>query len=153
MKASIAFIFFMLFLAGIAFVNLRGMQEQAGSVGVSTDALTASTWRPERLREMRLPQDTEMRIHFAADGNLSGNGGCNRFFGSYALTGEGLAIGELGATRMACPEPAASFEISFMDALQSASKATIAENRLVLKNSAGDTVVRLIAIANDTDKE
>ena len=33
-----------------------------------------------------------------------GFGGCNRFFGSYETSGHSLALGAIGATRMACPE-------------------------------------------------
>ena len=33
-----------------------------------------------------------------------GFGGCNRFFGSYQLSGKSLKFGAMGATRMACPE-------------------------------------------------
>ena len=38
-------------------------------------------------------------------GQVSGNGGCNQFFGPIRITGTTLAIGPLGATLMGCPEP------------------------------------------------
>jgi len=66
---------------------------------------------------MRLPEGNDLHLQFTADGKLSGNAGCNRFFGEYQLDGNGLAIGQLGVTEMACPEPAMSLEISFMEAL------------------------------------
>lgn len=146
MKAAFAFIFFMLFLAGIAFVNLRGMQEQSETAVTSKLDLVFSAWRPVRLGEMRLPDDTEMYLQFGADGKITGHGGCNRFFGDYDLTGEELKIGPLGATRMACPEPAMSFEISFLEAIQAAVAAAATADRLALKNDKGDTVVRLAGI-------
>jgi len=146
MKASVAFIFFMLFLAGLAFVNLRGMQDQADSVVTSELELISSAWRPARLGEMRLTDDTEMYLQFGADGKVTGHGGCNRFFGDYELTGEALKIGPLGATRMACPEPAMSFEISFLEAIQTAVAAASTADHLALKNDKGDIVVRLVGI-------
>ncbi len=35
---------------------------------------------------------------------LAGRTNCNRFFGSYELDGEKLTLGEMGMTRMACPD-------------------------------------------------
>lgn len=146
MKATVAFIFFMLFLAGIAFVNLRGMQETRVEKPATRIDLLASAWRPVRLGEMKLPDDTEMYLQLDSDGNVSGHGGCNRFTGNYEESAGRLQIGPLAATRMACPEPAASFEISFIDAMHTATNAAIAGNSLVLRNDLADVVVRLIAI-------
>jgi heat shock protein HslJ len=55
-------------------------------------------------------------IAFAPDGRVSGQAGCNRYFGSYALEG-GLTLSPLGATRMACPEPIMAEENAFLDAI------------------------------------
>jgi len=145
MKASVAFIFFMLFLAGVAFVNLRGMQDQSTSEVVTAETLSASAWLPERLGEMTLAEGTGMWIRFGTDGNISGHGGCNGFFGSYELTVEGLKIGPLGATRRACPEPAMSFEMSYLEALQSVASAAASGSRLTLRNAQGDTLIRFVA--------
>lgn len=35
---------------------------------------------------------------------LAGNGGCNTFFGNYALNGDKLGFSAMGSTMMACPE-------------------------------------------------
>ena len=40
----------------------------------------------------------------AADTLVSGRTNCNRFFGKYELKGQKLEFGNLGMTRMACPE-------------------------------------------------
>lgn len=45
-------------------------------------------------------------IEFMADGRVAGHAGCNRFFGQYAVSGEGLALSGLGSTRMACSDAA-----------------------------------------------
>ena len=41
---------------------------------------------------------------------------CNRYFGSYALSGEGLRLSPLGATKMACDPGAMDEERRFMEA-------------------------------------
>jgi heat shock protein HslJ len=43
-------------------------------------------------------------LSFDANGGLAGGGFCNRFFGSYELSGERLTIGGMGSTQMACEE-------------------------------------------------
>ncbi|MDQ8755026.1 META domain-containing protein [Sphingosinicella sp. LHD-64] len=48
-------------------------------------------------------------MQFTAD-RVSGQAGCNRFGGSYALAGETLTPGPIMSTRMACPEPAMTHE-------------------------------------------
>jgi len=139
--------FFMLFLAGLAFVNLRGMQDQSTNTVLSPEILTSSAWRPARLAEMKLDEDTQMYVQFDSDGQVSGHAGCNRFFGSYDLNDEKMEIGPLGATRMACPEPAMSFELSFLEALQSTATAALANGRLALKNDRGDTIVLMVSVS------
>jgi heat shock protein HslJ len=142
--------FFMLFLAGIAFVNLRGLQGDPGNAPLSVDWLSSAAWRPERLAEMPLDEETEMRIHFHSDGTLSGYGGCNRITGSYQVADDRLEIGPLGATRMACAEPVMSFEIAFLEALESASLVEVRDGRITLKNDNGDMLVRMVAMVGDS---
>jgi heat shock protein HslJ len=51
---------------------------------------------------------TAITLAFGSDVNVSGNGGCNNYFGPYALTGvtttkgNGVTIGPLGSTKMYC---------------------------------------------------
>jgi len=59
---------------------------------------------------------TELTATFGADGIVSGSSGCNTYNGSYTLTGETLAIGPLGTTRMACPEPIMTQETQYLAA-------------------------------------
>ena len=145
MKASVAFIFFMLFLAGIAFVNLRGMQEQSMAHDVTDARLVESPWRPVKLNGMPVSVEATMTAQFADDKQVTGTGGCNRYFGNYELAGKSLKIGPLGATRMACPEPAASLEIAFLEALQSVVTVEVKNELLILRDNAGNAVLQMQA--------
>jgi heat shock protein HslJ len=147
MKAAFGFIFFMLFLAGIAFVNLKGVQEQSEIRESSPTEISASAWRPTHLGEMKLEEAGEMFVQFEINGQVRGHGGCNRFFGSYELEDGSVQIGALGSTRMACPEPAMSFEISFMEALQTSATASLVGNKLVLRTD--KDVIAIIFTAID----
>jgi heat shock protein HslJ len=48
---------------------------------------------------------------------MAGSGGCNRWFASFDLMGEGLGIGPAGATMMACAPPVMDRERRFFAAL------------------------------------
>ena len=146
MKGAFAFIFFMLFLAGIAFVNLKGAQEQPDASAATPADISIPAWRPTHLGEMRLENDSEMFIQFEEGRQLRGHGGCNRFSGSYELEDGSLQVGPLRSTRMACPEPAMSFEISFMEALQTPSNASLVGNKLFLRTAQDVISIRFTAI-------
>jgi heat shock protein HslJ/uncharacterized membrane protein len=60
---------------------------------------------------------SEASIAFDLDGSVHGNASCNRFFGSYTLTGEGLTISNAGASMMACEEAFMQQEQRFLAAL------------------------------------
>ena len=146
MKATIAFLFFMLFLAGIAFVNLRGMQGDADSIVSAPEQLTDVAWRPVRLGEMAIDEDTQMVLQFDPDGRIAGHAGCNRFFGGYRFDEGQLIFGMVGSTRMACGEPADSFEIAFLEALDNTRGGSRVDDRLALRDANGQTLVRFLAI-------
>ena len=145
MKGTIAFIFFMLFLAGIAFVNLRGMQGDAESIISTADQLTDVAWRPIRLGEMAIEEDTPMFLQFDPDGRIGGHAGCNRFFGGYRFDEGQLIFGMVGSTRMACGEPADSLEIAFLEALDNTRGGVRVDERLALRDANGQTLVRFLA--------
>lgn len=145
MKSAYAFLFFMLFLAGIAFVNLRGMQSAEDRRVSSVDQLTGVAWQLSHLGEMVADEDAGIYIQFRQDGQFSGSAGCNRFFGTASIA-EDLQLGGIGATRRACPEPANSLEFSFLAALGQTTAASRADNRLAFKDGAGVSVLRFVAI-------
>lgn len=145
MRATIGFLFFMLFLAGLLLVNLRNVQNNNEASQWSPSDLIAVAWRPTHLGDMPLPDDTRMRLQFDADGQLSGNGGCNRFSGGFQLDGEKLTIGPVAATRMACPEPVQSFEFSYFESLQATEGVRLNADRLVLLDNGGQPLVRFVS--------
>ncbi|GEM_PF-5729733 len=61
-----------------------------------------SEWRPQEIGGVDVTGEPEMFVRFGDENRLEGHGGCNRFFGSYALAGDRIDIGPIGATRMAC---------------------------------------------------
>lgn len=79
------------------------------TLAIATSGLTMSAdlagggWRPSFLSSSELPAGIEMLVQFDPSGKISGNGGCNQFFGAYAVSGDRIEIGPIAATRKGCP--------------------------------------------------
>ncbi|MGH6791527.1 MAG: META domain-containing protein [Methyloceanibacter sp.] len=74
-------------------------------------------------------------------GRVYGNGSCNRYFGGYELTGEGLAFSQLGSTKMACEQPLMDQEFIFLQILGAVSRFEFdTEGKLVLHSDDGTLV-------------
>jgi heat shock protein HslJ len=83
-------------------------------------------------------------IQFSEEGRVAGFGGCNRFFGAYSEGQEGLRIGPLGATRMACPSSDMARETAFFDLLANVASAEVSPLVLKFKGRSGELLAILI---------
>lgn len=143
MKAIVGFAFFVLFLAGIAFVTMQGKQlVQLGSSGAE---ITAIKWRAVSIGDEAIPANSGIYIQFEVDGSIEGNAGCNGFFGSLEQRDSGVGVGPLGSTRMACPDPIMSREMSFIDAVQKMASFQSTSDSLSLLDEEGDVLVEFVA--------
>ena len=77
-----------------------------------------------------------------ADGRLSANDGCDDLSGTYSTYGDQIYVGPLTGGRMTCGGEINAQELSFKNALQSATTFKIEGNQLILKNSADTEVLR-----------
>lgn len=71
--------------------------------------LEGTTWKLAQMGSIpatAINQETDFfTLEFnAADTMVAGRTNCNRFFGKYELKGQKLSFGNLGMTRMACPD-------------------------------------------------
>jgi len=83
-------------------------------------------------RDRPVTAGVEITLSFEDD-RVAGAGGCNRYFGSVnsAAPGE-LRFSGMGATRMACPEPAMNLEQRYLNVLAGATSYSFLAGRLVL---------------------
>jgi heat shock protein HslJ len=88
-----------------------------GCGGAPVDLLTAQAWRITEIDGGPALAGVPLALRFDPDDKITGQGGCNGFFAGFALTGEGLGIGPLGATRMACAPPIMDQEARLFAAL------------------------------------
>ena len=103
--------------------------------------LLAGDWTATTLNGAPLPDGTSVTLSFL-DGRILGNSGCNRLIGSYTLTGEGLTLGNIGATKMACPAPQMETEQAVFSALAAITQFDIAEDgALLLKSDEATTLL------------
>ena len=68
------------------------------------ERLLAGDWVVTTLDGTALPKGNDVTLSFDS-GRITGLAACNRYSGSYTLTGEGLTFGPIAGTRMACPPP------------------------------------------------
>jgi len=145
MKAVVGFGFFLLFLAGFAFVMLQGKQmAQSGMAGGGVN-LTATNWRATSIRGEAVPADSGLFVTFSVDGSINGSGGCNRFSGSLEQSDTGLSVGPLGATRMACAEDIMGREMAFLDAVQGMKDFAIGDFGMRLLDDDGNVIAEFAA--------
>lgn len=134
-----------------ATTNFSGNQSQlallAGNQIVATftadvQDLAGSEWdvvqyNNGRMAVVSILNGTEITTFFGANGELSGNAGCNQFIGGYTVSGNTIQIGQLGSTMRFCPEPEGVMEQeqAFMAALQSAATFTIEGDMLQMRTA------------------
>lgn len=146
MKGVIAFLFFLLFLAGLFLVFLQDKALTGAGLSAGGIELTATRWRATYVGAEPVPEDAGVWVQFEVDGSIAGNAGCNSFSGSLEKTESGIKVGPLGATRMACPAPAMSREAAFLGALQQATAFEVAGQRMMSLDSDGNLLVEFTAL-------
>lgn len=90
--------------------------------------------------ELPVPDGVAATASFEG-GTVSGNGGCNRYNGSYTLDGDKLTIGPVASTQMACEGPAGTLESLYFVALGQVASYAIDDVTLLLKNADGDAIL------------
>jgi heat shock protein HslJ len=93
------------------------------------------------------PGERQASLYFDAQAKrISGSSGCNRIIGPYERSGaNGLRIGPLGMTMMACGTHAMAMEGAFTQALAAVASFAIEDGALVLLDRSGAPVARLVA--------
>lgn len=104
-----------------------------------------SSWSVEKIYtdgdEICVPEGHSPYLAFLADKKISGETGCNRFFGDYAAKGKNLTFTNVGSTRMMCPQMA--FENAFIGAINETAQFTLAGDTMALKDNDGNIIALL----------
>jgi putative lipoprotein len=114
-----------------------GLMAMADGVGATEASLIGTSWRAETILGRPVIDIAASTVTIGADGQVTGSGGCNRYFGPAEIGGGRLSFGLLGATQMACSEAIMDQEMRFFEALSSAERWELDEHGLLLIHSTG----------------
>ncbi|HQP43974.1 MAG TPA: YbaY family lipoprotein [Thermoanaerobaculales bacterium] len=109
--------------------------------------LAGTEWVVSSVAGVAADADARPTVAFDGEGRVAGSAGCNRYGGRYALDGEVIAVGHLGATQMMCPPEQMEREVQFLDALSRAERAGIRDGALVL--TSGEPSQELVLVRAD----
>lgn len=113
-----------------------------GCGGDTASLITGRPWQVTRVGERSVAGSHGMTVRFAADGSISGYGGCNRYTGRYEIGGEGIETGPMASTRRACLDPAiGSLEHELLAALGALRQFRIAADGSLLLIAEDDTEI------------
>lgn len=121
--------------------NEEGEESMEESNTLEGHVWALESWRNEAGEMVPAIADSGASAEFN-DGQLSGNGGCNGFSGSYEHSGDELTIGQIASTLMLCaPEELGTQETTYFAHLQNAATYQIADDRLEISNGEGEVVL------------
>ncbi|WP_310447750.1 META domain-containing protein [Thiobacillus sp.] len=113
-----------------------------GCGGDPASLLQGGEWVVEDIGGAGMVDGSRATLNFDADGQLSGSASCNRYSGSYHLSGEGLSMSSKTAmTLMACVPTLMQQESRFMQLLSQVRRFRFgADGALILETDGGGTV-------------
>lgn len=82
----------------------------------------------------------------SADNRVTGNGGCNSFFGTYELQGNinRISFSKIGSTKMACMKP--TVENEFLNVLETVDNYTVKNDTLQLNKARMAPMAKFVAV-------
>jgi heat shock protein HslJ len=104
-----------------------------------TATLPGSAWQVTAFAGQTPLADHPITFEFDTEGNIAGNGSCNRFGGTCAIDGDKIEVGPLRSTRRACEPEVMQQEHKFLALLGSVTTWEISqEHELVLRGEDGE---------------
>lgn len=106
--------------------------------------LVGSEWRLEDMGGRGVLDRVQATLAFPEAGRVAGNSSCNRFFGSYTLMQDRIALSQLGGTRMACAPAVDEQETRYLDALQKAQRLEVQGTTMLMHVQGLDKPLRFL---------
>ncbi|GGC63653.1 META domain-containing protein [Marinobacter halophilus] len=98
-------------------------------------------WVVEDLAGTGIIDRSRITVEFLEGGRVAGRASCNRYTGSYQLTGEVLSFGEQATTRMACAPALMNQEQRFLDLMSEVVDGRIGRRGELLLRTASDETI------------
>jgi heat shock protein HslJ len=129
-------------------IALLGLTLAACASKPKAPTLEGTEWRLVQLDgQAVMPERSGRAAHLLlqrSSDRAVGSGGCNRFTGGYQLHGDGLEIGPIVATKVACLDGGAN-ETAFLATLERVRRWTMNGRQLLLADANGTVLLRLEA--------
>jgi heat shock protein HslJ len=103
-----------------------------------TASLPGSAWQVKTFAGQTPLADHAITFEFDNEGNIAGDGSCNRFGGSCKIEGDKIEVGPLRSTRRACESEIMQQEQKFLALLSAATTWSIDGDDLVLTAPDGE---------------
>ena len=107
------------------------------------------TWQLTDIGDTTLNNDVVTTLIFGEDHKISGNGGCNNYFGTYELYTNGISISNIGSTRKMCSEEIMEQEMTYFNILEKAKSIIFIEYKLEIKSTAEIDSIKFTAQQNN----
>ncbi len=137
-------------IIGLGLVAGTGLAMAQGEATPGTDnaapeaaAPLLASWIAEDIGGTPSAEGVTSYVKLTDTGTAQGQGGCNSFTGHYTVDGATLAIGPLASTRRACPPAQMEQESKFFSGLEASKSYRIEDDKLVLLDDAGATLMTL----------
>lgn len=126
---------------GIAWV--MAACQTTGAVAPIDEQDLRGRWQVLSLRDNPVEEGSRAYIEFSEPPRLTGNGGCNQFFGVYRYTDHNLKVeSALGSTKMACAAVTMAQEQHLFQLLPEVVSAQLEETVLTLRDAGGAVLIR-----------
>ncbi len=129
--------------SSIKYILVEVMEKMDVTDDMESEDLINKEWKLSILKADHILFGIEGNVPtltFHADGRISGNGGCNNFFGNFKLTGRTISIGALGSTKMACEE-AMELEQAYFKVLGLELRGLFNDGKLILTADGGNQMI------------
>lgn len=126
-------------------LSMLGLLAACATIG-GGDPLAGSAWQLQRIDGTAIPAEVNITIAFA-DGQVSGNGGCNSYGGNYQVQSSAITFDQVMMTAMACIGPGGDTEGAYMQAfgqIKNFTLSTGSDGRAQLELQDDSLVTRLV---------
>jgi len=100
-------------------------------------------WVVTSISKKPLPADVHITLKLDSSGGISGDAGCNSYSGVFSLKSNGLEVGNINTTLMACEPEAMTLTDSYFATLHLARTAVVENGSLIMKDSTGTEILQL----------
>ena len=135
---------FLLFSFFVFFI-LSGCKDKKEHTFATGD-IRGVTWQLSDIGDKQLTTDIKTTLIFGEDYKISGNTGCNNYFGTYTLMpyAEGFKVSNIGSTRKMCPEEIMERENTYLEVLGKAVSIKFNDNKLEIDSDAKISSIKFI---------